>query len=48
MTDSTSKERQARYRENQKVVGLVRVEEWVPKECVETLRRIAAEMRDRK
>ena len=47
MTDSTRKERQARYRENQRTVGLVRVEEWVPKECVETLRRIAAEMREK-
>jgi hypothetical protein len=48
MTDSTAKERKARWRENQKIIGLVRVEEWVPKECVETLRRIAAEMRDKK
>lgn len=48
MTDDAAKERQARFRENQKTMGLVLVREWVPKECVETLRRIAAEMRDRK
>lgn len=48
MTDRTAKERQARFRENQRVIGLVEVREWVPKECVETLRLIAAEMRGKK
>lgn len=48
MTDRTVKERQARFRENQRVIGLVEVREWVPRECVEALRRIAAEMRDKK
>lgn len=48
MTDEDNRERQARFAANQRAVGLTKVCLWVPKECVETLRRIAAEMREKK
>jgi hypothetical protein len=45
MTDKTGRERQRNFRAARKASGLVLVREWIPKECIETLRRIAAEMR---
>jgi hypothetical protein len=39
------KERQRDFRAARKSEGLVLVREWIPKECIETLRRIASEMR---
>jgi hypothetical protein len=40
-----SRERQRDFRAARNAEGLVLFREWVPKQCVETLRRIAAEMR---
>lgn len=43
---STSKERQARFREKMREAGFVRVSEWVPKTKADDLRQIAKGMRD--
>lgn len=45
MTGKTTKERQRDFRAARKAEGLVLFREWIPRECIETLRRIAAEMR---
>lgn len=46
--DRTSVERQKRYRDNLKIVGMIRVDTWVPTEDdSRTIRQMAKEMRDR-
>ena len=46
--DRTSVERQKRYRDNLKIVGMIRVATWVPTEDdSRTIRQMAKEMRDR-
>jgi hypothetical protein len=46
MTDRTAAERQRKQRERDRWNGLIEVTVKVPKECAETIRRIAAEMRE--
>jgi hypothetical protein len=48
MTAKTNKERQRDFAAARKAEGLVRVREWIPRECIETLRRVAAEMRSKR
>lgn len=40
----TNAERQARFRDRQRAAGLVRVDVWVPAECVEQIRSSADAM----
>ena len=42
---SSSTERQRRYRARMRAAGFVQVEALVPSECVEPLRKLAAQMR---
>lgn len=46
MTDNTARERQARFAARIREQGLVKICEWVPAECRDTLKTIAREMRD--
>lgn len=48
MTESEAAERQRRQRERDRAAGLTEVTVKVPKECAETIREIAREMRGRK
>jgi hypothetical protein len=45
MTDHTNAERQARYAARVRKQGLVKICEWIPAECRDTLKRVAAELR---
>jgi hypothetical protein len=45
MTDNTNAERQARYAARVREQGLVKICEWIPAECRDTLKRVAAELR---
>lgn len=44
--DYTARERQARFAERIREQGFVKICEWVPVECRDTLKRIARDMRD--
>lgn len=44
--DNTARERQARFAERIREQGFVKICEWVPVECRDTLKRIARDMRD--
>jgi hypothetical protein len=46
VTDPTARERQARFAERIREQGFVKICEWVPVECRDTLKRIARDMRD--
>jgi hypothetical protein len=45
MTDRTNAERQARFAARVREQGLVKICEWIPADCRDTFKRIAAEMR---
>lgn len=45
MIDRTNRERQARFAARVREQGLVKICEWIPAECRDTFKRIAAEMR---
>jgi len=45
LTDRTNAERQARYAARVREQGLVKICEWIPADCRDTLKRIAAELR---
>jgi hypothetical protein len=46
VTDPTARERQARFAERIREQGFIKICEWVPAECRDTLKRIARDMRD--
>lgn len=46
MNDYTARERQAKFAERIREQGFVKICEWVPIECRDTLKRIARDMRD--
>ncbi len=45
MIDRTNRERQARFVARVREQGLVKICEWIPADCRDTFKRIAAEMR---
>lgn len=46
MSDSTNRERQARFAARVREQGLVKICEWIPAECRDTFKAIAQDMRD--